>query len=148
MLTDYLRWMEQNKDLKLVGSSDEVIEAEESEAALFCPQTGSIMTKYRFATDSDHRLDYSPRINAVWLDAGEWELIKQKGLAGCLNNVFTSHWQKELVGKESAEILAGMYERKFGEHYASIKEFRTLLESMPVKHEVLAYLMAEDPYKA
>lgn len=148
MLTDYLRWLEQNENPEFVSDSGAVAESEDTEAALFCPKTGSIMTKYRISTDSEHRLDFSPRINAVWMDAGEWELIKQKGLAGRLNNIFTDHWQKDLVSQESAEILAGMYKRKFGEHYDEIKAFRASLTDMPEKHEVLAYLMADDPYKA
>ena len=147
MLTDYLRWLEHNENPEFVEVSGEVL-ADDTEMALICPKTGSIMTKYRIATDSDHRLDFSPQINAVWMDAGEWELIKQKGLAGQLNIVFTDHWQRDLVSRESAEILRTMYQRKFGEHYETIKQFRQQLEDMPERHEVLAYLMADDPYKA
>ncbi len=148
MLTDYLRWLEQNDNPEFVSKAVGEVEAEESEKALICPKTGGIMTKYKIAVDSDHRLDYSPRLNAVWMDDGEWELIKQKGLAGRLNQVFTDHWQKDLVSQESAEILAALYERKFGEHYPEIKAFRAKLEQYPQKHEVLAYLMADDPYEA
>ena len=146
MLTDYLKWLDQNNNAELLKVSENEVEAEDTEMALLCPQTGSIMTKYRIAADSDHRLDYSPRINAVWMDAGEWELIKQKGLAGQLNNVFTHHWQRELVAKESADIMAALYQRKFGDSYEQIREFRKLLDELPEKHEALAYLMSEDPY--
>jgi Zn-finger nucleic acid-binding protein len=148
MLTDYLRWLEQNENPDFVQDSGQEVQAEDTEMALLCPKTGSIMTKYRISTDSDHRLDYSPRINAVWMDAGEWELIKQKGLAGQLNIVFTDHWQRDLISRESAEILQAMYERKFGDHYEAIKAFREKLDSMPERHEVIAYLMADDPYRA
>jgi Zn-finger nucleic acid-binding protein len=148
MLTDYLRWLEHNDKPEFVVDAGAVIKAEESEKALLCPKTGGLMTKYKISADSDHRLDYSPRINAVWMDAGEWELIKQKGLAGQLNKVFTDHWQKELVSQESAEILEGLYERRFGEHYAAIKAFREILDQLPERHEVLAYLMSDDPYEA
>ena len=148
MLTDYLKWLEHNDNPEFVQQTESQVEAEDTEMALLCPKTGSIMTKYRIATDSDHRLDYSPRINAVWMDAGEWELIKQHGLAGQLNQVFTDHWQKDLVSRESAEILATMYQRKFGDHYEQIKTFRALLDEMQERHEVIAYLMAEDPYRA
>lgn len=147
MLTAYLSWLEQNDNPDFVSDESSVVQAEDSAKALLCPKTGAIMTKYKIATDSDHRLDYSPHINAVWMDAGEWELIKKEGLAGRLNQVFTDHWQKELVSQESAEILASLYERKFGEDYAELKRFRERLQNMPEKHEALAYLMAEDPYK-
>lgn len=148
MLTDYLRWLEQNENPEFVSDEGSIRQAEDTERALLCPKTGGLMTKYKISADSDHRLDFSPRINAVWLDAGEWELIKQRGLAGRLNQVFTDHWQKELVSQESAEILAGLYHKRFGEHYPAIKEFRAVLDAMPERHEVLAYLMADDPYKA
>jgi len=147
MLSDYLRWQDHNKSVVLgVGSTLE-IEAQETSKAMICPITGGIMTKYKISKDTEHRLDLSPAINAVWMDKGEWELLKDNDLAGRLNNIFTDHWQHDIRSQESADMLAALYERKFGNSYAVIKEFRNTLNAMESKSEVLAYLMAEDPYK-
>ena len=147
ILSDYLRWRDQNEDIDLSSEKPLQIEAQETSKAMLCPKTGGIMTKYKISKGSEHRLDLSPTINAIWLDKGEWELLKENGLASKLNNIFTSHWQHEIRSQESADIIKALYKEKFGKNYTTLKEFRELLNSMPARSEALAYLMADDPYE-
>lgn len=147
MLGDYLRWLDADELPAPAANSAVSVTASDTGKALLCPKTGRLMTKYKIAVDSEHRIDLSPTINAVWMDAGEWELIKEKGLAGHLNRVFTSHWQQDLVARESKEIMIAMYERKYGDFYAELKAFREKVEQLPSKHGAIAYLMADDPYE-
>jgi len=142
MLGDYLRWREQNKEMQFERVKDADVGVEETSKAMLCPKT----TKYKISKNTDHRLDLSPTINAVWMDAGEWELIKENGLAGKLNNIFTDHWQMEIRSQESADVLAELYRRKFGDQYQTIREFRETLNQLDSKSEALAYLMSDDPY--
>ena len=121
VLSDYLKW----RDIAdpsviegdIVNDGTAEVHAEETEKAMLCPKTGGLMTKYRISKDTEHRLDLSPSANAVWMDKGEWELLKAQGLTGELNNVFTAHWQHEIRGQESAEILDALYQKKFGDKY-------------------------------
>ncbi|MFT5611914.1 MAG: Zn-finger nucleic acid-binding protein [Arenicella sp.] len=57
---------------------------------MVCPVSGRLMTKYRISKDIDHRLDLSPTASVIWMDKGEWGLLKEKGLAGKLNQIFTA----------------------------------------------------------
>ncbi len=146
ILSDYLSWKDQ-ADLNFSEqASGAEVHAEETEKAMLCPKTGALMTKYRISKDTEHRLDLSPSVNAIWMDKGEWELLKAQGLAGELNNVFTAHWQHEIRGQESAEILDALYQKKFGDNYQKIKDFRELIDGEN-KSEVIAFLLSDDPYK-
>ncbi|RBP51010.1 zf-TFIIB domain-containing protein [Arenicella xantha] len=147
MLGDYLRWQDANENALFISDTSTKVEIQETERALLCPKTGRLMTKYRIAKETEHRLDLSPHINAVWLDKGEWALLKEQGLAGRLNEIFTDHWQSDVRSKESADILDGLYAKRFGEHYADIKAFRAKIDKMDERSEVIAYLLADDPYK-
>lgn len=147
MLSDYLRWQDQDTAVDLSAESTLEEEAQETSKAMICPITGGLMTKYKISKDSEHRLDLSPTISAIWMDGGEWGLLKKNGLARKLNNVFTNHWQREIRSQASADVLTVLYQRKFGDDYPIIKEFREKLHSLDTKSEVLAYLMAEDPYE-
>jgi len=69
-------------------------ELDESKQAILCPVTGTIMRKLRLSTSTAHRIDYSASVGGVWLDKGEWDLLKKEGLAGSLNAVLTAHWQR------------------------------------------------------
>ena len=143
MLSDFLRWKENNEP-----TTDKVaVEAQETSKAMTCPKTGMLMTKYKISKDIEHRLDLSPSISAVWIDKGEWELLKEKGLANNLNSIFTDHWQEDIRSGESSDIMSAIYKRKFGNHYEDIKAFRELITDKEYRSQAIAYLMAEDPYK-
>ncbi len=147
MLTDYLRWMEINDNPEFVNASDIVVQADETSSAMVCPKTSVLMLKYRISKDTEHRLDLSPSINAIWLDKGEWALLKNQGLAGKLNEIFTDSWQRKIREARTSETLRLLYEKKFGENYAEIKTFKTMLDGLENKSEVIAYLISDDPYK-
>ena len=145
-LADYLRWIENNKDPKFVCNQDAALHADESERALLCPKTGSLMLKYRISKNTEHRIDLSRAINAIWLDKGEWELLKREGLAGKLNEIFTDVWQRKVRQAKSADVFDALYAEHFGENYEAVKAFRSLLQGMPNKSDVIAYLVSDDPY--
>ena len=147
MLGDYLRWQDNNPEVDLNTNPPVEVEIDETSKAMLCPKTGGLMTKYRISKDTDHRLDLSPTINAIWLDKGEWGLLKANGLAGRLNNIFTSHWQKNIRHQESEEVLKAMYQEKFGDDYQALLKFKDTLDNMQYRSEAIAFLLAEDPFQ-
>jgi Zn-finger nucleic acid-binding protein len=154
MLEDYLQWREHadDKDLELVEGvsvNEEQDEAQETKRALLCPVTGSIMLKYRISKDTSHRIDLSPSINGIWLDKGEWQLLKSNHLAGSLNKIFTAPWQRNIKEQNAAQVLEGRYQEQFGdEDYAKLKEIRNWLEDKKNRNLMVAYLAAKEPYSA
>jgi len=146
LLADYLRWRDENEDMDFTSDNESQVEVEDTPNAILCPITGRLMTKYRISKDIDHRLDLSWAANAIWMDKGEWALLKQNGLAGKLSDIFSDHWQREIQSATSAEILEEMYQERFGEQYQMINEFRQFLDSMENKSEVIAYLLADDSH--
>lgn len=147
LIEDYVTWVERNKsELK---QHDAEYELEDSKLALICPVTGSIMLKFRINNDSKHKLDYSPRVGGVWLDSGEWEYLKDRGIACSLNRIFTDQWQKQLRDNDTKATFEQLYIKKFGEaDYDKIKELRGWLNSKENKAELRAYLLADNPYSA
>jgi len=147
LIEDYVSWKECNPQF----SFDENIkvEVDDTKTALLCPVTGTIMRKLRISTSTSHRLDYCASVGGVWLDKGEWELLKEKGLAGSLNSVLTAHWQRNIRMNSAKDNFKEIYKEKFGqESYNKIKELREWLHSQPNKADLRAYILAEDPYSA
>lgn len=56
------------------------MDASDTKQALLCPKCSRLMVKYRITQAEDHRLDYCFGCEEVWLDAGEWEVLKSLGL--------------------------------------------------------------------
>ena len=148
-LSDYLAWLDKEGAEINLDDSDISVNADESKRALLCPKTGTLMLKYRIAKDTDHKLDLSPSVNGIWLDKGEWELLKQSGLAKQLNKIFTAPWQRQIKESRAQDVFKELYKKEFGEeNYEKILAFREWLEKQEKKAAMLAYLAADDPYAA
>lgn len=148
LLKDYLQWKDRNPNHDFAKATVETI-PEAPKHAFVCPVTGSLMVPYRISTNTQHRIDLSPRINGIWLDKGEWSLLKAEGLAGSLNRIFTEPWQRRIRADASKETFAAMYAENFGESdYAKIREIRAWLAGHARRDGLLAYLNDEDPYSA
>lgn len=151
LVQDYVAWKERNPDHIFAEGLDasEEVEATESKRALLCPVSGAIMQKFRISAATEHRLDYSAAVGGLWLDRGEWELLKDEGLAGSLNAVITRQWQRRIREESASETFAELYKAKFGETvYGQLKELREWLNAQEQKEDLRAYLLAEDPYSA
>ncbi len=150
LIEDYVSWKEKNPDYQF---SENIIvddiDTADTKQALICPASGTIMRKFRVSAKNQHRLDYSAVVGGLWLDKGEWELLKSEGLAGCLNAVVTSNWQKNLRQNTAKQNFSDIYLSKFGSsNYERLKEIRRWLDSHEQKADLRAYLLAEDPYSA
>lgn len=145
LIEDYVSWKERNPDYEF--SEVEVQDADESSSALLCPMTGKIMRKLRISKDSVHRLDYSVRVGGVWLDKGEWSMLKAEGLAGSLNGILTQQWQNKIKEERTEATFDALYLSKFGEQdYAKAKEIRAWLQDHPLRADLRSFLFADDPY--
>ncbi len=149
LVEDFLAWQENNPEHQFDDELEYEEELSESSKALFCPITGSLMTKFRISSKTSHRIDYSVTTGGIWLDQGEWLLLKQEGIAGSLNRIVTQPWQNKIRAQNTKDNFIHMYESKFGkENYAKVKELKNWLQSHPQKADLRAYLLADDPYSA
>ncbi len=150
LVEDFVAWKDKNPDFHFPTDTQwSEDEAADSTKALLCPMTGVIMRKCKVTAKTSHRIDYSHAVGGIWLDKGEWQLLKAEGVAGVLNNVVTQQWQNNLRSQSASHNFAEIYEAKFGgETYAKIKEIRAWLDSQPNKADLRAYLFAENPYSA
>ena len=147
MIEDFVSWKERNQAYEFELVSDVSEDTSDTKKALLCPVTGGIMRKFKIAASTDHRVDYSAQVGGIWLDKGEWELLKAEGVAGALNNVVTQQWQKKIREENTASHFAEIYAAKFGETtYKEVKALREWLNAQPNKADLRAYLLAEDPY--
>ena len=147
LIEDFLSWREHSSQPVDVVDTQYQEEPQDSEKALLCPVTGALMTKFKVSAASTHRVDYSASVGGIWLDKGEWELLKQEGIASSLSTIVTRSWQVDIRKEETKNHFIDIYESKFGdENYAKIKAMREWLQAQPQKVDLRAYLLADDPY--
>lgn len=149
LLEDYLRWKEMRSDKASIYADDIDVKLTETRKALICPVSGTLMLKYRISKQTNHRLDLSPAVNGIWMDKGEWELLKKSGIADKLNTIFTAPWQKKIRQESSHDIFEQLYLEKFGEQdYNKIKEIRDWLAAHPHADSLRAFLVSDNPWSA
>ena len=150
LIEEYAIWKANNPDHVFSShSTTQEFKSPEPKKALICPVSGSIMQKFRITSNSEHKINYSAKVGGIWLDKGEWDYLKSEGLAGSLNTVLTEHKQNEIMQDTAKEHFSEIYQDRFGkEAYQKIIEIREWLDKHEQKQDLLAYLVAEDPYSA
>lgn len=141
---DFVQWKSQGG---VLGDSEQAPTISESSSALTCPVTGRIMQKYRIAAGSSHKLDYSPHTGGIWLDKGEWALLKEYSLAGSVGHIVTDGWQRKIRAEDARATLESVYRRKFGDaDYEKLLAIRQWLAEQDDRAEMRAFLLARDPF--
>ena len=113
---------------------------EYDETVKLCPESGTIMTRYRVGHGLEFRVDRS-NTGGIWLDAGEWEALKASGLHGSIHKIFTAPWQ-QAVRDESRDAVhrEQLLSRLGHDLVARLESLRAELSSHPERKLALAYL--------
>ena len=116
--------------------------SEFEDAVKFCPESGTIMTRYKVGHGLDFRIDRSVT-GGIWLDPGEWEALMAGNLHHELHLVFTTQWQKAIREKDHAAAYEAMLRDRLGDAlFEKTSTLRSELISHPARATALAYLQS------
>ena len=144
-LENYWKWKQSNGE---TGSGEAVAEkdfpvSEFDDAVKICPETGTLMTRYRVGHGMPFRVDRSIT-GGVWLDAGEWDALHAGGIHHNLHLVFTAPWQKAVISAEQTALYNERLRSRLGDDfYNELSALREKIWSHPSSAEVFAYLQAK-----
>lgn len=142
-LMNYGYWLENFEANKGSEVDGEVIIPEDSEDAKICPKCSRFMMKYRIGLESKNRLDYCASCEEVWLDKGEWRLLRQLGLGSQLPKIFTDAWQKNIRLQRQEELLSERYIELLGkDDFVKVDDFSRWLNSHPEKAQIKQYIIS------
>jgi Zn-finger nucleic acid-binding protein len=146
-LMNYRFWADQQDSFKASSEVSniqipDVVETEDNNKAQVCPKCAKLMTKFQIGLDSRNRLELCTGCDEVWLDSGEWTLIKQMDLADKLPKIFTDVWQRNIRLERQEKIHKNRYERLLGEtDFAKLDTFKQWLDKHPEKSQIKQYLI-------
>lgn len=110
--------------------------------ALFCPESGCLLSRYQVGHSLHFRIDRSPVTGGVWLDKGEWEALKSKGLHTELPHIFTAPYQKQIRSEGFAETVQQSFRDRIGAaDFDKAAEFKKWLDAHPKRRDIRAFLM-------
>jgi Zn-finger nucleic acid-binding protein len=147
----YVAWQQQevNPDapiqvsiLPLTAKVDFSHPALDNRAAL-CPDCRSYLVRGRINLDQgSFFVERCPTCRGIWVDAGEWEILKQLNLHTHIEYIFSQEWQSQVreLEYEARETRATI--EKLGPEIAQrVFELAELLENHPNGDFGVAYLM-------
>lgn len=117
--------------------------AEDGKAAL-CPESGRILIRARVDAPQPFYVERSPESGGIWLDRGEWEVLKQVGLHRQIDRLFSADWQVQLREHSQAERQRTATIDKLGAPLAhKVFELAEELQRHPNGDFGVAYLMQQ-----
>jgi Zn-finger nucleic acid-binding protein len=109
--------------------------------ALLCPESGCLLLRYKVGHGLQFHVDRSPVTGGIWLDRGEWDALKQKGLHIDLNLIFTASYQRDLRAAEYAETIEKTFQERIGrEDFERVTAFKAWMSGHPHRHDIWCYL--------
>ena len=140
-LISYRFWVDNHAEKMTSAINDEDILVEDSSSVRNCPKCSRLMSKYQICASSENRVDLCAGCDEVWLDQGEWELLKRLDISEKLTSFFTDAWQRQIRLDREAETLKARYEKLIGEDdFARVSEFKYWLDQHPEKAGIKHYL--------
>jgi Zn-finger nucleic acid-binding protein len=146
--TEYWKWLEQHgQNLPETKDQGHGLALSEPQGHIDCPECRWRMVKYLVGRGTGFSMDHCHSCKGMWFDKNEWEVLKRRNLHDDLHSILTAFWQAEALKEERKKRLEQMYLSKFGaDDYAEIKRIRTWLDTHQKKHELLSYLLDENPF--
>jgi Zn-finger nucleic acid-binding protein len=116
-------------------------EGETASRARTCPVCQRIMTRYRTGGAKSFWIDHCAACELVWLDAGEWEVLEEEGLAPYLDTILDESWQKRILALRNAALSETLLRTRFGEAtLAEIRRFKQWMNAQANARDILAFL--------
>ena len=143
-LQAYLAWREKHQKSSEAHSDGPlpVLLDDSRQRALVCPESGRLLIRYGVGHGLSFHVDRSPATGGVWLDKGEWEALKSKGLHGSLNLIFTAPYQHQVRSDEYDQALKETFRERIGTaDFAKVSEFGAWLASHPKRRDIYSYLL-------
>ena len=152
-LLTYRNWLErqpkgaekQANEVSAIDTEINIDELDNTENALVCQRCRKFMLKYRINNEHENTINVCHTCDDVWLDRGEWQLLKHLNMQDKLTDVMSEPWQKQLRNEAREQAFIKIYEQKLGDDFERVNEFANWVVSHPKKSEILHYLSQSKP---
>lgn len=113
---------------------------EDSTEVLVCPESGTLMSRYKVGHGFGFSIDRSIT-GGVWLDGGEWEALRERNFHDEIHLVFTAPWQKQVRDDRAMDVYEAKLKSSLGEDLlCRLTELRRELASHPHRNLALSYI--------
>jgi len=110
-------------------------------SALISPRSGRLMRKYRVGRGLDFHIDFDASTGGFWLDRGEYEALRARGMHDELHLICSSEYQSQLRAMETAHAREAIARRTLGDElYVELHSLVNRVSATNMSGPVLAFL--------
>jgi Zn-finger nucleic acid-binding protein len=146
-LQSYVNWREQHREEPTPAPHEYNLEIgdDSKRRAYICPESGRVLLRYKVGHGLNFHVDRSPVSGGVWLDKGEWEALKSKGLHTQMHLIFTASYQRQVRTAEYDQTIEDNFKNRIGaEQFEKVAAFRDWLATQPKRREIISYLLSQE----
>ncbi|GAB1264223.1 TFIIB-type zinc ribbon-containing protein [Aurantivibrio infirmus] len=141
-LLNYRYWADREPTVEPRDISSSVVD--DNDHALICPKCDHLMIKYQIGLQHVNKVDLCASCDEIWLDKGEWSLLKQLDIHLQLSRIVTDVWQKDLRQQRYLTLQKARYVEILGEDdYEKIDQFKEWMRSHSKKKIIKQFLLAK-----
>lgn len=143
---DYQAWLakphEAGATVMLPPAPAEMVD---SPAGKRCTEDGAFLIRQPVGRGLSFHLDRCGRCGGIWLDAGEWEMLRRAGLDDSLTRVFTDAWQAQIRRERHRQTQEAALRQRLGdEDFLRLKKVDKWLRKHPHRSEILTLLSGDN----
>jgi len=145
-LQSYLAWKDRQPPgaAAPTGICPTALQDDSRQRTLICPESGRLLLRYRVGHGLTFHIDRSPATGGVWLDKGEWEALKSRGLHVSLHLIYTAAYQRQVRSSEHVQRMMDTFRERIGAvDFAKVTEFGAWLARRPKRRDICCYLLDE-----
>lgn len=111
---------------------------------MLCPESHCLLVRYHVGKSLGFYIDRSPSTGGIWLDDGEWQALKKKGIHASLHMIFNSSYQKKVRVEEAQKSLSEIFFKDLTiEDREQLETFNTWLLKQPTRRRISAWLQEQ-----
>lgn len=138
----YMHWLEKQPARlpQLPATTQDVDPLTETTGALICPESGTLMTRFKVGHGFGFAIDRSIT-GGIWLDGGEWQALRERNFHDEIHLVFTAPWQKQVRDQHAQAVHEERLQSALGADLVSrLQSLRADLANHPHRNLALAFI--------
>ncbi len=143
---NYWRWMATENISYPPVIVDGEYEASEidSKSGKACSSCGQFLQRFAVGHGVAFHVDQCSKCMNIWLDKGEWEILKEKNLHNAIHFMFSEPWQNRVQEERDEAQYQALFRSKLGDElFETIYDFKKSVSNHEQYNLILTYLSNE-----
>jgi Zn-finger nucleic acid-binding protein len=140
----YQTWWAKTELRKPEVQGDVLVSDSDLDAVVPCTACGGSLLRYKVGFDLQFTVNRCFSCKGLWLDRGEWELLRSRNFHDDLEMVLSQSWQEKITRHETEEAERARVRERLGADFEQVVGMVEFINAHPQRHLILRALQGEE----